>query len=220
MFLYFESLFEFMILNIPFYKNDRDGEQCYQVAMQSVLKHFLGKDFSLEELDKLTLRKFGKWTFTCQIVPVLQELGLKLKFYSDDELEPMLRGEPHIREILGKDADSRMKFVDVPAVVETARRTLEYKLFEKKQLSFQEIEEHIRQDHVPLILFDYRIFSGKDHYQGHFCVVTGFDDSKVYYHESGPLDPEPNKKVDKQKFIQAWYAEGTGSDVVIVYGKR
>jgi hypothetical protein len=46
-----------MLLNIPFYKNDNDGMQCMQVAMKSVLKYFLNKYFSLDELDILTKRK-------------------------------------------------------------------------------------------------------------------------------------------------------------------
>ena len=63
-----------MLLNLPFYPNTGDGRQCYQVAMQSVLKHFLGKEFSREELDHLTGRKTEFWTWTAQIVPVLESL--------------------------------------------------------------------------------------------------------------------------------------------------
>ena len=39
------------------YENNGDGNQCMQVAMRCVLKHFLDKDFSLDELDSLTGRK-------------------------------------------------------------------------------------------------------------------------------------------------------------------
>lgn len=51
-------------------------------------------------------------------------------------------------------------------------------------------------------------------------ILEGFDSKSIYYHESGPGDPTPNKKVSKKAFIKAWNANGTDNDVVLVYGKR
>ena len=125
-----------MILKIPFYENKGDGNQCMQVAMKSVLKHFLDKDFSLAELDKLTGRKENLWTWTSQVVTVLHDLGLKVKYYSKSDLEPFLEGEPFIREHFGEDADKILKFTDVPVVLESIKRLLKYDIFEKIKLSF------------------------------------------------------------------------------------
>ena len=69
--------------------------------------------------------------------------------------------------------------------------------------------------------FDNNVISGKKgQYQGHFVAITGFDDKYVCYHESGPNHPEPNKRVLKETFIEAWNANGTDNDVVIVFSKR
>jgi hypothetical protein len=94
-----------MINNIPFYENDGDGNQCLQVSGRSVIKHFLDKDYSLEELDILTKRKANLWTYTPQIASVLHDIGLKIKYYSKEPLEPFLAGEDYFREHYGKDAD-------------------------------------------------------------------------------------------------------------------
>ena len=88
------------LLNVPFYINEGDGTVCYQVAMQSVLKYFLGKEYSLNELIRITDKKPGKWTSTTQIVPVLHDLGLNLMYFTKSDPEPYLRGEPYIREIM------------------------------------------------------------------------------------------------------------------------
>ena len=191
-----------------------------QVAMKSVLKHFLDKDFSLEDLDKLTGRKNGLWTWTTQVVTVLHDLGLKVKYYSRSNLEPFLQGEPFIRKHFGKDAEKILKFTDLPVVLESINKLLKYDIFEKRKLSFDEIESHIKEGHVPLMLIDHnKIVGKKGLYQGHFVVVTGFDNQNVFYHESGPENPEANKKVLKSIFIDAWNANGADNDIVIVYGK-
>lgn len=210
-----------MILSIPFYENKGDGNQCMQVAMKSVLKHFLNKDLSLARLDELTGRKNGLWTWTPQIVTVLHDLGLKIKYYSKSDLEPFLQGEPFMRKYFGKDADKILKFTDLPIVLKSINKVLKYNLFEKRKLTFDEIESHIEQGHVPLMIIDHnKIIKKEGLYQGHSVVVIGFDDQNVFYHESGPKNPEAKKKAPKATFINAWNANGADNDVVIVYGKQ
>ncbi len=207
-----------MNLSVPFYENREDGNQCMQVAMKSVLKHFLDKDFSLKDLDKLTGRKNGLWTWTSQIVTVLHDLGLKVKYYSKSDLEPFLQGEPFIRKHFGKDSEKILKFTDLPVFLKSIKTLLKYDIFEKRKLSFDEVESHIEQGHVPLMLIDLnKILGNEGLYHGHFVVVTGFDDQNIFYHESGPKNPGANKKVLKSTFIDAWNASGTDNDVVIVY---
>jgi len=208
-----------MILDIPFYVNNGDGKQCMQVAMQCVIKHFLRKEYSLDQLDQLTNRKSDYWTFTAQIVTVLYDLGLDVKYYSNESLELFLGGEVYFRQHFGKDADKILSLTDMPAVISSINSLLKYNLFEKKSMSLLEIEEHLNNGHVPLVLMDYnKIIQKKGLYQGHFVVVTGFDDGYIYYHESGPKNPEPNKKIRKELFQEAIDANGTDNDVVVVFG--
>jgi len=210
-----------MILSVPFYENKGDGNQCLQITMKSVLKYFLDKDFSLQELDEFTGRKNCLWTWTSQVVTVLHDLGLKVKYYSKSDLEPFLQGEPFIRKHFGKDSEKILKFTDLPVVLESIHKLLKYNIFEKRKLSFDEIESHIEKGHIPLMLIDHNKIVGKEgFYQGHSVVVTGFDDQNVFYHESGPTNPEANKKVLKSVFINAWNANGTDNDIIVVYGKQ
>ncbi|MBI2658376.1 hypothetical protein HYX08_06825 [Candidatus Woesearchaeota archaeon] len=210
-----------MMLDVPFYENKLEGNQCMQASMKSVLKHFLDKEFSLQELDRLTGRKKGFWTWTSQIVTVLHDLGLDLKYYSKTDLGPFLEGEPFIRKHFGKDADKILKFTDLPEVMKSIKKLKKYGVFEKKRLSFDDIANYIKQQHVPLMLIDWNKIAGiKGSFQGHLVVVTGFDEENVFYHESGPRNPAPDKQVSKKIFMEAWNANGTDNDVVIVFGKR
>ena len=210
-----------MIVNIPYFENNNNGKQCMQVAMKCVLKYFLNKDFSLDKLDKLTGRKNNFWTYTFQIVPVLYDLGLHLKYYSKESLELFLQWEWFIRQHYWKDADKILKFTDMPTVLKATEKVLKYDVFEKRKLSIDDIEGYIKQGHVPMVVIDNNVILGKnDFYQGHFVVVTGFDKEHIYFHESGPVNPEPNKKVKKSLFEKAFNVDGTDNDCVVVCGVR
>jgi hypothetical protein len=210
-----------MMNNIPFYENDGDGNQCLQVASRSVIKHFLDKDYSLEQLDKLTGRKANLWTYTPQIVSVLHDVGLKIKYYSKEALEPFLGGEDYLREHYGKDADKILKFTDVSVVIKFIENLLTYDIFEKRKISISSIEKEVKKGHLPIVLIDNNVIAGKNNfYQGHAVVITGFDNEAVYYHDSGPNNPTPNKQIDKKTFVKAMDANGTDNDCIIVFGKR
>ena len=114
-----------------------------------------------------------------------------------------------------------MKFTDLPVLINSIDKLINKNIFEKRILSLSEIEKHILKGHVPIVLIDNNKVSGKrDLYQGHYVVLTGFNDNDIYYHDSGPTDALPNKKVPRERFIEAFNANGTDNDVIIVYGKR
>lgn len=209
-----------MLLNIPFYQNNKEGNQCAQVAMQSVIKHFLNKEFSLDELDKLTGRKPNLWTWTSQIASVLCNLGLNIKYYSKTDLIPFLEGESFFRKNYGEEANHMLKFTDLPVLINAIKNLKTHNIFEKKISNLNEIENHLNQGHIPIVLVDgNKLANKKGNYMGHFITITGFDKQNIFYHESGPLNPEQNKKVSKQVFIDAWNSNCTDNDIIIVLGK-
>jgi hypothetical protein len=211
---------EKIMLEIPFFKNS-DENQCGQVAAKSAIKYFLNKDISLEELDRLTKHKGNFWTYTPQLVPMLYELGLNVKYFSKAELEPLLKGESYFRKHFGKDAENILKYSDMEAIAWSIKTMQKYNLFELRVPGFEEIEKHVEEGHLPILLVNANIISGKNGlYQGHYLIMTGFDDKYAYCHDSGPGHPTPNMKIEKSTLLKAWNANGTDNDLVIVYGKR
>lgn len=210
-----------ILLNVPFYTNTAEPNECFQIAMQSILKYYLDQDFTVTELNALTHRKSGQWTGTVQIVPPLFDLGLQVKYFSKADLRENLRGEAFIREQYGKDAEKILALIDVPTVMEATNNVLKNELAERRVLSISEIEDHIGANHLPIALLDWSKVLGLTRaYQGHMGVITGFDADNFYFHDSGPLKPEPNMPIRKSLFLDAWNAPGTDNDMVIVYGRR
>ena len=71
-----------------------------------------------------------------------------------------------------------------------------------------------------MVLIDWNKVTGTmAPYQGHFGVLTGFDKDNVHFHNSGPANA-PDMRIRKETFMDAWNANGTDNDVLIVYGKR
>ena len=216
-----EARKEMVMLDLPFYKNDKTGVQCYQVSMQIPIKHFLKKECSLGELDRLTDRRGVFYTYTTQVVPVLYEMGLDVRYYSPIDPSPMLGGESYIREHYGKDADAYLKFTDMESMIKSVKNMLKYNLFEQRKMTSEEMEDHIRNGHIVLALIDYaKLIGVKANYSGHVVVMTGFDKDNFYIHQCGPENPEPNMKVKKEVFLAAWNTNGTDNDIVVVFGKR
>ena len=211
-----------MLLPLPYYRNDGDGYQCMQVAMKIVLKHFLKKDYSLADLDRITGRKEGGYnTFTQQIAPALYDLGLDVTYYTSGNPPEWLQGEDYIRAQWADEADKMLKVIDVQSMVAATRRLLDYAIWERKHLTIEEIEEALRQGHVPMALVDYhKIMPRYGRYKGHFIVLTGYDEKHITFHEPGPRYAAPNKKIEKGVFMTAWSAKGTDNDIIIVRGKR
>lgn len=210
-----------MILELPFYENNGDGEQCFQVAMQIVIKYFLDKEYTLEELDQLLKRKHGKWIWAVQVVTCLYNIGLNVKYYLGDPLESFLEGEKYIRERYGKNSEKILEKSDLQVIISSIKNILDYELFEKRVLSLPDIESLIERGFIPIVLIDYNVIIDKEGaYQGHALVVTGFDDEHIYCHESGPDNPTPNKKIPKDLFIKAWGGEGADNATVVVFGRK
>lgn len=210
------------MLDVPFYANTaKDGSQCYQVSMQSALRYFLGKEFSVEYLDEITHRKEGLWTSTSQIVSPLYNLGLNLRYFCKNDIRPSLGGEAYIRKQFGPNAEKILSHIDVDVMVESVKNLLNYDIFEIRTLTLEEIEQNIRNNCVQLVLVDwFKITKKEGAYQGHMVVLTGFDDDSIYFHNSGPAMAQANMKVKKEVFMEAWNANGTENDVVVIYGKR
>ena len=144
-----------------------------------------------------------------------------MRYYSKFSLEPFLEGETFFRKHFGKDADIILKYTDLPVVLDAIKNIIELDVFEKRKLSIVEIEEEIKKGNVPIVVIDNnKIYGRQGDFQGHVVTITGFDKENVYFHESGPTNPTPNKKIKKEIMVEAMNANGADNDCVIVFGKR
>ncbi len=211
-----------MKLDLPFYQNNSEGTQCAQVAAKIVLEYFLGKIFTLEELDQMSGRRGQDYTWTTQIVAALFDLGLDLKYYSSDQLEPYLEGESYIRRRFSEDnAGAFLQVTDMEPFLKSVKYVLVNNLWEPISLTLEDIVSHLNNGHVPISAVDLnKLYEREGPFDGHAIVLTGYDDDNIFYHESGPEFVEPHKKVSKSRFNLAASLGTNEGETVVIYGKR
>jgi len=209
-----------MLLDVPFYKNNENGNQCLQVGMQTVFKYYLNKEYSLNQLDKLTGRYGDLWTWTAQIVPVLYDLGLKVEYYGGTDYE-LFSNLNFIKKHFRKDAQIVIDHTDFKVLKVAIKKLSKYNLFIKENITIDDIKKHIKNDHLVLVTVDNsKLYNRKEPFEGHMIVLTGFSKSGFYYHDSGPINPKPNLNVSFETFSKASDLVSKDQDIVIVYGAR
>lgn len=214
-------------IKVPFRVAIGDPDRCYEAAMQSVLLYYYPDSaITLDELDRLVGRKPGFWTWTCQLVPVMDHLGVSVEYFSEDDLvmqstkenlikllEQTYRAPGEFERVLAK--------TEVAVVTARARECLESGLYLRRRLTWNEIETRMENGQIPMILLDYNILvSRPGPYQGHFVVVTGFDERSVFYHENSEKIAQADRTVPKADFVRAWDLNTTGRDVVFATGRK
>lgn len=213
-------------LDVPFRIAVGDPDRCYEAAMQSVITFYYPESsVTLEELDELVGRKPGYWTWTCQLVPVMHRLGVRVEYFTEDDLEQqgttagLIQLLKEVYQEPGEFERVRKK-TDLEVVSARARESIDSGLYKRQRLAWPEIEARMRAGAIPMVLLDYNVLVKRDGpYQGHFVVVTGFDNDWVTYHENSEKVAEANRKVRKEDFIQAWNLDTTARDTVFATGR-
>ena len=170
--------------------------------MQIVLEYYLDKKFSIEKLDELTSRKDKYYTWSTQFVSVLYELGLEIKDYTFDKIEPYyFHRKNHIIKKWGADADYILSVTDLSTFLPSVKKAMD--------------------NHLIIITVDWNFVYGiSGSFDGHFIVLTGYDKNNFYYHESGPKYICPNKSISKEKLEFAANLDKECQEIIIIYGKR
>lgn len=85
---------------VPFYSNTPDDTHCYQAALKMVLKFFLpNKDYSWQELEKLTAKEEGLWTWPTQGLMSLYKMGFKIIDIEDFDIQEFIKVRKWLIEI-------------------------------------------------------------------------------------------------------------------------
>jgi hypothetical protein len=172
-----------------------------------VLKYFFPeKDFTYEELDKISDKQRDKWSWLGAAAIQLKKMGLKTKAYSNfDYNEFVKNGDDYIRKKYSKEvAEKTIKNTIIESEIENAKEMLKENIYELKEMSFKDIEKLFGENYVMILLVNSEMMNERPGFEGHFVVITGIDHSNVYVNDPSRIDGSPNKKVEKDLFIKSW----------------
>lgn len=192
--------------HVPFFANTPDNTHCLQAALRMVLKYYLpDKEYSWEELEKLTAKKEGLWTWVMQGVINMRKLGFEVIVREDFDYEQFIaKGGEYLKERNGEAVAREMiRHSDIEQERTISKEFI--KLLGNKSIpaSLNELKKLIKDDYLVIANVNLKMLNGQEGYDGHFVVIYGFDDESLYIHDPG-LPPQKERKVSYEQFRKAW----------------
>ena len=193
-------------LDIPFFGNTGDGTHCWQAAMQMALAVCLpDRTFTPDDLDRISGKLPGKWTWPTAAMLWMIEQGLSLSLIEEFDYRAFAdHGEAYILERFGEEVGwAQIEHSDIPREQAIARRFIAAAPLEHRIPTLDDIRREIGKGAVVIVNINAAALSGEQGYSGHFVVVCDVGSDAVTLHDPG-LPPRPGLKVPRELFERAW----------------
>lgn len=183
-----------------------DGSHCFQAVLRSVLHHFLpSRELSWEDLDGLSGKRPGRWTWPTTALLAMHDLGLAVVTQEDFDYRAFAeRGEGYLEEHLGAAvARAQAAHSDLEYEREAARRYAEVGAGELRAPDLDDVARLLGGGHLVVCNVNRAVLKGRPGYSGHFVLVYGLDEESVWLHDPGP-PTAPEQRVPRPLFLAAW----------------
>lgn len=193
---------------VPFYPNTPDQTHCVQAGIKIVLKYFLPeRDFSMEELEKLTSYIKGKGTWNTAAFINLHKMGFDVVDMDVLDIDEFLkRGPDYMLELYGPEIGQwAIEHTDFPKEQALYRELQQLGIHQAVTPTIEDIKRLLDDGYLVGPGVNSRALNDKPGFAGHFVVVFDYDDKGFYLHDPG-LPALENRFVDYDKFYKAWSA--------------
>lgn len=191
---------------IPFFSNTADNSHCFQAALRMVLKYFEPeKNYSFEELDKLTAKVKDLWTWP--LAGILSFVNNNYDVVILDAFDYAAfseKGEEYLIRLFGKEvANEQIKNSNIKQEVKFTKKLLAKKIIINPKPSLTTAKKLIKDGYLVIFNVNSQALNNKNGYVGHFVVVYKIDNDFIYFQDPG-LPPVRNRKETIEKFNEAW----------------
>jgi hypothetical protein len=209
--------------NVPFCANTQDNTHCFQAVLKMILKYYWSeKEFSWKELDRITEKKDGLWTFAAFGWLWLKEQGVEIRVIEDFDYKKFAdTGIAYFIEEYGDEvAQEQNKHTDIVQGQHAAIRVMNELPVEKRIPTIKDIVSFIEKGYLVCCNVNSKKLNNQSGYDGHFVLIKGHNENKLILHDPG-LPPQENRHVDFKAFENAWaYAGDKAKNVVACKQKR
>jgi hypothetical protein len=193
-------------MHIPFFPNTGDGTHCFQAALRMALAVVIpGRAFSMEELDLISQKQPGMWTWPTAAMFWLLKEGVSLKLIEEFDYTAFAeRGEAYLVERFGEEvARAQAEHSDIDREREIARRFAAMAPIEQRVPGINDLCKQVERGAVVIVNLNAAELSGQEGYSGHFVVICEVREKSVVLHDPG-LPPRPHLEVPWTAFLAAW----------------
>lgn len=204
---------------IPFYSNTPDDTHCFQAALKMILKYFLPtQDFSWKQIDKITAKKEGLWTWPFAGMLWLHAQGFQVINQEVFDYQRFVQEKnTYLIDFYGKEVGkAQIGHSDVNQEAAFAKELLKGGILKDHLPTLEDIQQLVIDNYLLICNVNSCALSNKQGYVGHFIVVKEVDDQYVYFHDPG-LPPLKDRRVPIATFMHAWaYPNETSQNVLAI----
>lgn len=198
-----------IIKNVPFFANP-DETHCFQACLKMILKYYFPeKDYSWEELDKITQKIPKKATWSEAGYLYLAENNFDVVYIRQIDIKRFLQqGLKYLQEEYGKEVREYIKkYGDIKQGVEIFKTFANHPQIkcENRIPKKGDVKYYLSKSYLIICLVNWKMLYHKKGYGGHFVLVFGFDGKKIYFHDPG-LPGIKNWVVNVGEFLKALYS--------------
>lgn len=209
-------------LDVPFYSNAPDGTHCFQAGLKMVLKYLFPEcEYSFEQLDVISAKKEGMWTWQMAGLLWLQEQGVEVKDIEPFDFARFIEegGEYLVDEFGEEMGRAQIEHSDIEQERGLSREFIKRVDVEKRVPSMEDIKELIRDGYVVCCNVNSAKLDGKEGYCGHFVVAKGFDETGFIVHDPG-LPPMENMTISFEVFEMVWAYPNEQAKNIMAFRKK
>lgn len=191
---------------VTFFANSQDGTHCFQACLRMLLKFYLpNRDFSLRELDTISAKVQGLWTWPTAALLWLSENGFEVRNVETFNYEDFAsHGGDYLLEYFGEQVgQEQINHSDLAQEVALAEEFIKKIQSEMRIPEIIDLQQSLDDGRLPCCNVNSRKLNGKPGYSGHFVIVIGYDDDNLILHNPG-LPAQENQIVSNELFAQAW----------------
>lgn len=207
---------------IPFYGNTPDNTHCNQAGIKMILGYYFpSEEYGWEELEEITGKKPGKWTWPMKGWSYLAERGLSVTYYGTFDYKEFINNpNDYLFARYGKEvATAQIINSDIPYEVSVSKLMIDKISQVKKIPTIDDIKSFIKDGSLILCNVNYYSLYKINGYSGHFVLIYGIDDSYVYIQDPG-LPPNPNAEIPLIDFTNAWEYSGAENKGLTVVSRK
>lgn len=186
-----------MQTSIPFYSNTKDNTHCFQAVYRMILKHFFPKkNFTWKELDTLSGKKKGKWTWQTTMLINMKKMGFDIVSFDTFDFHSFIKkGAPFLIEVFGEEIGNQQIInSDVEYERSQFKKVKGRITVKKKPATLQDIRTYLSKGHLIECQVNACALNKEVGYSGHSVMIYDFDKKYFYLHDPG-LRPMPARKV-------------------------
>ena len=171
-----------------------------------ILKYFYPEeDYSWKELDELSAKVEGLWTWPTAALIWLKRKGLQMKVITPFDYDSFIAegGSFLIRKYGEEVGKAQIAHSNIDQEQELAKSLLLEVPIEKRIPDIAEICELLQEGYLVACNVNAFCLDQKEGYAGHFVVIKGFERNELILHDPGQ-PARPDRHVNIKVFESAW----------------